>query len=99
MRLGEFSLLYPWCADHAFNLQCFGDPEVRKIYLDLIIADYEGVGGSTSEEDTEFRRDFWNLVRENIGLRYALYSVVRSRLSTVKQLIGKVARWPRITSP
>ena len=70
--LGNYDLRYKLLADHAFNLKCFGDERVKKIYVDAIIADYEGSGASKLK-DLNFIEDAPRLIRENFGLkRYLL---------------------------
>lgn len=71
-RLGSFNLRYPLCADHALNIRAFGDQSVGKVYLARIIADYEGIGGSSENLDLAFRKDWFGLIRECFGLPFAL---------------------------
>ncbi len=69
--LGEYSLRYPICSDHALNIQCFGRPEIQPIHFDLIVADFEG-NGTSSKADWAFCADHPALVRRSLGLRAAL---------------------------
>ncbi len=55
--MGRYDLKYRLLADHAFNIKCFADKRIRKIYVDEVIADYEG-GGISTGIDTNFMRDF-----------------------------------------
>lgn len=75
--LGGFDLKYRVYADWAFNMKCFGDRRVRKLYLGLLVADFEGWGISDVQEDAPFWRDLPRLVRRHVGageyLRYRLY--------------------------
>jgi len=75
--LGGFDLKYKVYADWAFNMKCFADPRVRKLYLGLLVADFEGWGISDLQEDLAFRRDLPGLVRKHVGfdeyLRYRIY--------------------------
>ena len=75
--LGGFDLKYKVYADWAFNMKCFADPRVRKLYLGLLIADFEGWGISDLQEDLAFQRDLPGLVRKHVGfneyLRYRIY--------------------------
>jgi len=74
---GGFDLKYKVYADWAFNMKCFADKRVRKIYLDMVVADFEGWGISDTQEDTEFYRDLPRLIRNYVGwnkyLRRAIY--------------------------
>jgi glycosyltransferase involved in cell wall biosynthesis len=75
--LGGFDLKYKVYADWAFNMKCFADPRVRKLYLGLLVADFEGWGISDLQEDFAFQRDLPGLVRKHVGfdeyLRYRIY--------------------------
>ncbi len=66
--LGGYDLKYKVYADWAFNMKCFADTRVRKIYLDMVIADFEGWGISDTQEDAEFYRDLPRLIRKYVGL-------------------------------
>ena len=75
--LGGFDLRYKVYADWAFNMKCFADPRVRKLYLGLLVADFEGWGMSELQEDLAFQGDLPRLIRKYVGvdeyLRYRLY--------------------------
>jgi len=55
--IGKYDLKYPKLADYAFNLKCFADERIRKLYIAEIIADYEG-GGLSTDLDINFVKDF-----------------------------------------
>lgn len=65
--LGRYDIRYPLAADWALNIQCFGDRRIRKQYADLVIADYEGGGVSTTANDPQFFRDAPALLRHHLG--------------------------------
>jgi glycosyltransferase involved in cell wall biosynthesis len=75
--LGGFDLKYKVYADWAFNMKCFADRRVRKLYLGLYVADFEGWGISDMQVDRAFERDLPRLVRRHVGLgeylRFRLY--------------------------
>lgn len=72
--LGGYDLRYPTCADYALNTRCFGRPEIRATHLDLLIADYEGEGAS-STPDRAFRADHFALLWRCLGPGAALRNV------------------------
>jgi len=78
--IGTYDLRYSLLADHALNLRCFGDKRIRKIYVDEVIADYEG-GGISKQKDLNFIKDAPRIIRENLGpkryLRNRLYWLLR----------------------
>lgn len=71
--LGGYELKYKVYADWAFNLKCFADPRVRKIYVEMIIADFEGWGISDTQEDHMFSRDLPRLIWEHVGVNGYLH--------------------------
>jgi glycosyltransferase involved in cell wall biosynthesis len=70
--LGEFNLKYKVFADWEFNMKCFADARLRKVYLGLIVADFEGWGISDVQEDTRFKKDFPRFIRKYVGVRHYL---------------------------
>jgi glycosyltransferase involved in cell wall biosynthesis len=57
-RLGFYNTKYRLLADWEFNIRCFNDRGIRKRYIPLRIADYEGGGRSTTTPDLAFQADF-----------------------------------------
>jgi glycosyltransferase involved in cell wall biosynthesis len=80
--LGGFDLRYKVYADWAFNMKCFADSRLRKVYLHLIVADFEGWGISDTQEDTHFKNDFPGFIRKYVGVGYYLrYRIYLMRVS------------------
>lgn len=68
--LGKFNVEYKICADWYYNVECFARPDIRKIYVPHIIADYEEGGlSSVLENDPAFIKDFPRLVRRRLGMK------------------------------
>jgi glycosyltransferase involved in cell wall biosynthesis len=65
--LGNYETKYPIAADYALNLKCWGDSRVEKIYLPLVVCDYEGRGLSKQVVDETFERDKMRLIRQRLG--------------------------------
>jgi glycosyltransferase involved in cell wall biosynthesis len=55
--IGKYDLRYRLLADYAFNLKCFADQRIRRLYVDEVIADFEG-GGISTGTDMNFIKDF-----------------------------------------
>jgi len=68
-RLGLYNTKYRALADWEFNIRCFNDEDVRKHYIPLTIADYEGGGLSHTAPDLAFHAEFPSLVRKQYGGR------------------------------
>ena len=64
-RLGCYNTKYRFLADWEFNIRCFNDRGIRKRYIPLRIADYEGGGMSNTTLDPVFYADFPHLVRQH----------------------------------
>lgn len=77
---GTFNLKYRVFADWDFNLRCFADPRVRKLYAPVLVADFEP-GGLSYGGDPLFERDRLRLIRQHLGLgRFALWSARARKL-------------------
>jgi glycosyltransferase involved in cell wall biosynthesis len=63
---GLYDLVYPYYADWAMNLRCFGRRRIRKVYLPMTIAEIEPGGVSTSG-DAVFQRDKGDLIHQHLG--------------------------------
>jgi hypothetical protein len=84
--LGKFELKYTHWPYHAFNIRCFGDTRIRKLYVPIVIADYEGNGLST-RGDVSFDRDLPGIIRRNFGYkRYVIHRLgpLRRRLTAAR---------------
>jgi glycosyltransferase involved in cell wall biosynthesis len=80
--LGGFDLRYSVFADWAFNMKCFADPRLSKVYLGLIVADFEGWGISDVQADAQFVKDFPALIRRYVGVaHYVRYRIYLTRVS------------------
>lgn len=66
-KWGGFEEHYPIAADYAFNLRCWGDPKIEKIYVPCTLCDYEGRGLSKTVRDVAFERDKMRLIRQRLG--------------------------------
>lgn len=80
--LGGFDLKYKVYADWAFNMKCYADPRLLKVYLDTVVADFEGWGISDTQTDAHFVKDFPTLIRKYVGLsHYVRYRIYLARVS------------------
>ncbi len=66
-RLGLYDIQYKTGADYVFCIKAFGDDAIEKIYVDAVIAEYEGGGVSTTYNDKELRRDRPGLILKHLG--------------------------------
>ena len=66
-------------------MRCFGDRGIKKVYLPLVVADYEGGGVSAGEShpDSKFLEEFPELVRIRFG---RLWNQLYRRLDKIERL-------------
>jgi glycosyltransferase involved in cell wall biosynthesis len=65
---GGFDARFKTMADYAMNIRCFGDKRVRKVFVDEVIADYEGAGLSANYRDEAFYEARPELLRTWLGV-------------------------------
>ena len=65
---GGFDLRFKTMADYAMNIRCFGDKRIRKIFVDEVIADYEGAGFSATCRDEAFYEARPALLQAHLGV-------------------------------
>ena len=80
--VGKYDFKYGTKADYALNLRCFGCRGINKIYINEVIADYEGFGLSYEKKDGNFLKDRPKLVKECLGNKE--YIIFRLRTIFVK---------------
>lgn len=96
--LGRFDLKYLIYADWAFNMKCFADKRIRKVYLDLVVADFEGWGISDRQQDKVFLQDLPRLIRKHVGWEMYIRRGIYLRRAAVKSFARRVAGSIRVTA-
>jgi glycosyltransferase involved in cell wall biosynthesis len=66
-RLGFYNTRCRFLADWEFNIRCFNDRGIRKRYIPVRIADYEGGGKSTTMPDPAFWAELLRLSRGSLN--------------------------------
>lgn len=86
-KLGYYNIQYKVWADYEFNVRCFGNNEVKKQYLDLVIANYAPDGFSSKRFDILFCQNALTLHKKTLKIDskskrygYALERFARSEL-------------------
>jgi glycosyltransferase involved in cell wall biosynthesis len=88
-RLGFYNTKYRSFADWEFNIRCFNDRGVRKRYIPLRIASYEGGGKSATTPDLAFCADFPRLTRQKYDVDIALLMHIEFLLSDPRAEQGR----------
>lgn len=95
--VGDYELRYPVASDYAFNLRCWGDGRIEKIYVPELLCRYEGRGLSKQQRDLKFERDKMGLIRRRLGydawlLRRLELAMPRGLKSARVRLLQALAR-------
>ncbi len=61
--VGKFEERFNVYADYVLNMKCFGTDRIRKNYLDVIVANYEGGGLSMHQKDKSFFEERARLIK------------------------------------
>jgi glycosyltransferase involved in cell wall biosynthesis len=64
---GQYDCKYRAWADWDFNERCFGNPEIKKIFVPILIAEFE-TGGVSGTDDAAFYADHTQRIRKHFGL-------------------------------
>lgn len=67
--VGKYETRYPVLADWVLNMRCFRAKAIRKVYVKMIVADYEGGGLSEPLIDDAFYADRRRLVSQVLGVQ------------------------------
>ena len=78
-RVGTYSLEYPIYGDYEFNLRCWADRRVPKLYLPLLVCDFEPAGLS-ARRDTAFQNQRLGLIRRYLGWDVFLLSWLGAKM-------------------
>lgn len=65
-RAGLYDPAYPVFADYEFNLRCFGRADLRRRFVDTVVADYRG-GGRSDHGDARFEAQREALIERHLG--------------------------------
>lgn len=77
-KIGRYNLQYRIWADWDLNIRCFHHPESVVCYLDLVIADYNDLGGISRVEDPEFRKLLPLFTKKDAKIRDILRQKIRN---------------------
>lgn len=81
-KIGNFDLNYKTWADWLFNIKCFCNDEVRRQYVDIIVAKF-ALGGHSSQviEDIDFLRDKQSIINSFFPEEYVKNEVLLQKLT------------------
>lgn len=82
-RKYKFDVRYPVFADYLLNIQCWGDKNFNKKYIDVDTAYYNLDGFSSTAKDPDFKRNKSKFVQQYLGniiyLRYMIRKFKESK--------------------
>lgn len=84
--VGKFDLRYKTYADYALNLKCFGNKNIKRKYINYVVADYAGFGLSSVQKDEQFMADRPQMIKKNLGIKEFLVYKIRSAYVQMKLL-------------
>lgn len=89
----QYNLRYKILADYDLNLKIFGNKQVNKVYVPVLISYYEDInhGISGSSFDKAFYSEKISIVRHSLGLSFAIYLSIRY---TLGNLYRRICRKP-----
>ncbi|MBN2068149.1 MAG: glycosyltransferase [Opitutales bacterium] len=89
----QYNLQYKTLADYELNIRLFGESDLIKEYIPVLVAYYEEyyLGLSGLEYDHIFWNDVSGLIRKNFGFSFYVYFSFRKFLVT--SLVGKCYRF------
>lgn len=67
-KFGVYKLKYKYLSDYEKNLRIFGDKCTKKLFINEIIAHYEGNGASDNFVDEAFKEDKDKIICESYGI-------------------------------
>lgn len=71
-NIGLYSDKYKILADWEFNIRCFGNSDINPQYINLIVAEYNELGKSSSVEDKKFNAEFIKIIYRNLPFYYSI---------------------------
>jgi glycosyltransferase involved in cell wall biosynthesis len=91
---GKYDTNYRINADQIKTIECFGRKEIKKKFIDILIAEYDGSGMSDLEKDKKYFKDKGKIILKNLGFIYFSYHLFRecfTRFLIVLHLKAKVS--------
>lgn len=102
--IGPYNPRYRIWADWDFNIRCFSNPALAIRYMDIVIADYNDLTGTSIREgtDKEFRRRlpmfFWMAGAETCRRMLAFYKQKDNRRLVMRAWVARYKAVPKVRS-
>ena len=81
--LGKYNLKYRISSCLCKNVECFGNKNIKKKYINAIIADYKGGGISDNEFDEIYYKDRSKIILKNLGFIYFIFFIFRECITSL----------------
>jgi len=82
-KFGKFEIKYKALADYVFNMKWFNDKNVKREYVELVVAKYNTAGLSANIQDEEFEKNRSRIIEQYFPKEY-------SKLNKKRELSGDV---------
>lgn len=91
----KYDLKYESASDYYFNIKRFTEKEFKYVYMPIVVAVYDEVGGMSAQiGDPVFANDHHAILRENFGLLMYSYYVVRNIFKCFeRKILRKIAHY------
>lgn len=84
--IGHYETQYPVCADWIMNIRCFGDDRIYKLYVKMLVANFEE-GGLSSHYDEGFEEQRVAVIRKHLGFLVFCYATWRATRTRIKKRV------------
>lgn len=88
--IGLFDIKYKYFSDYIFNIKCFSNNLIKKLYINYIVTDYLGGGISENCIDEQFNKDYIKLIRNEFGYKYYLFLSIKANIKKLIKIILKI---------
>jgi hypothetical protein len=94
----SYDLKYKSAGDYYFNIKCFNDKDFRYVYIPVLVAVFDDVGGISAQiGDPEFEKDRPEILKEYFGrAMYFMYMLRLILCNFERNVLRKIARCIKI---
>ena len=87
-KFGPFETQYKILADWVFNMKWFNQQDIKRLYIDRIIATYNPFGYSSDKHDTTFLDNQVSLIEQYFPKEYSIIFAKERSIKELKQMVS-----------